>query len=520
MTEPISQHPIPAGYPVMQVPTALDYTSKDYSSFLASMLTYAAIIFPQWNTSSEGDFGKALLECVAYGFDILSYYGDRITQEAYLPTATQRLSLLNIAATLGYLATNGAPSSGYVTFVTENPWPATTVPAGTQVASTASAVVSPLLGGGSQTPIFETQADVIVPANAGTVQVEVLQGETEVFTAIGMSDGTSGQSFSIPQLGVDTTTISIFVQTSTPSQNLGEVDYAEWNGVSWLVDASPSATAYSVSTDENDVTWINFGDNLNGLVPALNMTIWACYRVIIGAAGNLAAGQVSTIVTPISGVSIGFLGDGVTPNSTAMTGGADPESNDSIRANAPVAFQVQNRAVSADDFASLALNVPGVLMSTAVGNHSTSISLYVLGPDYGPAGPGLVESILDYFDPLQLAGVSLSVVAPDVVLVDVGSSGNNMQLVVADNYAQASVVNNVTSALQAFISPPNVHFGQLLNVSDLYEQVTAVAGVLYCIIPVFTREDNVQTGTASIQFRPTEIPSWGSLFMTTTGGIS
>ena len=111
-------------------------------------------------------------------------------------------------------------------------------------------------------------------------------------------------------------------------------------------------------------------------------------------------------------------------------------------------------------------------------------------------------------------------VAPDVVLVDVGSSGNNMQLVVANNYAQAAVVNNVTSVLQAFLSPPNAHFGQLLNVSDLYEQVTAVAGVLYCIIPVFTREDTLQTGTASIQFRPTEVPSWGTLYMTTTGGIT
>jgi predicted phage baseplate assembly protein len=290
--------------------------------------------------------------------------------------------------------------------------------------------------------------------------------------------------------------------------------------VAFLVDAPGSATAYSVTTDENDVTWINFGDNINGLVPAVNMTIWASYRVIIGAAGNLAAGQVSSIVTPISGVSIGYLADGVTPNSTAMTGGADPESNDSIRANAPTAFQVQDRAVSADDFASLALNVPGVLMSTAIGNHSTSVSLYVLGPNYGPPGPDLVDNILDYFESRQLAGVSLSVVAPDVVLVDVGSSGNNVTLVVADNFAQATVINNVTAALQAFLSPPNVSFGQLLNVSDLYEQVTAVAGVLYCIIPVFTREDTPQTGTASIQFRPTEVPSWGVLYMTTTGGIT
>ncbi len=84
---------IPANYPVMQVPTSTDFTSKDYSAFVQSMLGYAAQIFPQWNTTSEGDIGVAILEVVAYVCDIVSYYGDRIVQEAYLPTASQRVSL-------------------------------------------------------------------------------------------------------------------------------------------------------------------------------------------------------------------------------------------------------------------------------------------------------------------------------------------------------------------------------------------------------------------------------------------
>src|SRR4029077_20592347 len=130
-----TQNPIPAQYPFLQVPTSIDYTSKDWVGLTASMLDYAGTAFPDWNTSSEGDFGVVLLELFAYMGDIISYYGDRITQEAYLPTATQRLSLLNIAATLGYIPSNGTPATGYVTFATDQAGPPVTVPALTQVAT-------------------------------------------------------------------------------------------------------------------------------------------------------------------------------------------------------------------------------------------------------------------------------------------------------------------------------------------------------------------------------------------------
>ena len=119
----------PNYYTALQPPTSIDYTSKDWLGFVSSMLNYAQIVFPQWDTSSEGDFGVMLVELFAYMGDILSFYGDRLTQEAYLPTATQRLSLLNIAQLLGYTPTNGSPATGTVTFLTAATGPAVTIPA-------------------------------------------------------------------------------------------------------------------------------------------------------------------------------------------------------------------------------------------------------------------------------------------------------------------------------------------------------------------------------------------------------
>lgn len=503
---------VPTYYPVLQPPTSIDYTSKDWTGFVTSMLNYAAVIMPEWDSSSEGDLGVMLVELLAYVCDILSFYGDRLTQEAYLPTATQRLSILNIAQLLGYTPTNGAAASGTVTFQTDSGGPAVTVPIGTQVSTSFDTDAD-------QPIIYETTNAVTIAANGGTATANVSQGITSTQVNIGTSNGTSGQSFQIPVPNVVPGSVKVYVQT----QNNG---LAQWNDIQFLVDAGPDDLVYSLTVDQNQITSVNFGDNINGVIPGNNLNIYATYTIGVGAAGNQPAGQVGTIVSTITGITIPTQSSTSTLfQSSAMAGGADPETNDQIRANAPQAYATQQRAVSTTDFAALALNVPGVLMSSAVANHSTSVTLFILGPNYLAPSATLQQNVLNYFNGTNdkviktLAGVTLTMGAPDLVLTDVGTVSNNIQLQVLPNFNQGVVVQNVTTALQAALSPPNTTFGMLLNISYLYAAVTAVAGVAYAIIPVMTREDLTQTGVTPIQYRPSEIPVFGNIYITAQGGI-
>lgn len=496
--------PLPEDIQVLAVPTSIDYTSKDYQAFVQAMLAYAGQIMPDWNTTSEGDFGVAMVELLAYGLDILSYYGDRITQEAYLPTATQRLSLLNIAQLLGYVPSNGIAATGTVTFQTPSNGPQVVIPAGTQVATGFnSSADGPI--------IYQTTAQVTCPDDGGTVTANVSQGVTYSMVTLGTSDGTPGQTFQIPQTGVLDGSVSVFVETATGS--------TEWQPVAFLVDAGNEDTVFSTWVDENGVTNVNFGDGVNGLIPAIGLTIYATYTVIVGSLGNVAAGQVGVVVSDLPGIVIPYLGDGVTFNSSAMTGGADAETNDEIRANAPAQFRTAQRAVSPQDYADLALAVPGVLLASAVMNHSTSVTLYVLGPGYAAPNSTLQTNILNYFVGKTIGGVSLSISSPAQILVDVGTSGNHCTLFVKPNYSQATVLANVQSAITAALSPPNMAIGQLLTVSQIYDAALAVDGVAYIIIPVFTREDTTQTGITNIQFRASEIPGPGTLYVDVTGGF-
>lgn len=496
----------PSIAPALSPPASVDFTSKDWTAFVQSMLQYASVIMPDWNTSSEGDFGVALLEMFAYPLDILSYYGDRIGQEAYLPTATQRLSLLNIAQLLGYTVSNGTAATGTVTFQTSNPGSAVTIPALTQVATSyQSSTDSPI--------IYQTNETATCPGNGGTVTVAVTQGITSTQVPIGTSTGLPGQVFSLPQTGVIDGSVTVYVQTDTAVPQ-------QWSYIQYLADAGPSDQVFTTYLDANGLTWVEFGDNLNGLIPGQGLVIYATYTVGAGSAGNVAAGVVGEMVNPIDGVSVQLESDGQTFTSSAMTGGADPESNDSIRANAPAIFSTQLRAVSPADFESMVLNVPGVTVASAVAQHSTSVSIYALGADYQPVSSGLQSDIENYFAGRTLAGVSVTVAQPTLVPIDVGSSSTPYQVQVQPNYVQAQVVAAVQTALTSLFQPPNVSFGQLITPGQVYATIMAVAGVAWCVIPVITREDITQTGTTPIQLRGYEIATPGNYSnVTASGGI-
>jgi uncharacterized phage protein gp47/JayE len=490
--------------PALQVPSNIDYTSKDFVSFMQSMMSYAGQVMPQWNTSSEGDMGVALLEMTAYCMDILSYYGDRISQESYLPTATQRLSLLNIAQLLGYTVSNGTPATGTVTFQTANPNPAVLIAAGTQVATNFNTSLdSPV--------IYETDATITCPGNGGTVTVGVSQGVTYSYTPVGTSTGLPAQEFSLPQTGIIDGTVEVFVQTAVNPQ--------QWTYVQYLADSGPSATVFTTFLDASGLTWIEFGDNENGIIPSQGLTIYATYRVGAGSAGNVAAGIVGEIVNPIDGLSIPLAADGVTFDSSEMSGGADPETNDQIRANAPQVFATQQRAISPSDFQAMAQNVQGVTVATAVAAHSTAVTIYALGPDYLPAEAGLQADILAYFAGRTMAGVTVVVSQPALVAIDVGSPASPVQLQVRAGYLQASVVQNVQTALTALFQPPNVSFGQLLTVGQVYQTIMDTDGVDWVVVPVFARSDVTQTGTANIQLRGSEVASPGTFTIQPSGGF-
>lgn len=500
MTNPFAVAPVTTG---LTVPSSVDYTSKDFLGFMSTLQTFAATAMPGWTIgASEGDIGLAILESFAYEGDILSYYGDRISQEAYLPTATQRQSLLNIAALLGYTVSNGTPAKGSVTFQTFAGSPATTVPAGTQLMSGFNAVTD-------NTVIYEVdagQASYVVPANAGTpLTLTVTQGETITNFTVGTSSGLAGQVFSLPQQGVIDGTVQVFVTQVGGSA-------VQWSYVQFLGDFGPGDSVFTTFLDSNGLTWIQFGDNIDGAIPVAGATITATYRVGAGSAGNVSAGSVGTFLTPIPGVATQLVAN--VYQSTAMTGGTDPETNDQIRANAPAAFTTIQRAVSLADFQAIAQNVPGITAAAAVALHSTSITLYLMGNNNLPASSLQQATVINSFVGKTLAGVTVTTAQPTLVAIDVTAT-----IQVLPSFSNAQVLASVESSLNTMLSNPNTSFGQLITVGGVYGTILNVDGVAWAVVSIISREDATQANTTPIQLRAFEIAVPGNYTLTVSGGI-
>src|SRR5882724_5694202 len=132
----------------------VDYTSKDWSTFRDDMENAISTRLPEWTGRSLNDFGIVLIELFAYVGDILSFYGDRIANEAFLPTAVLRSSVLNIAKMLDYRPAGNMAAKTTLQFTVKSGQGAVTIPALTQVSTTPVAGLAPV--------VFETDIALVV----------------------------------------------------------------------------------------------------------------------------------------------------------------------------------------------------------------------------------------------------------------------------------------------------------------------------------------------------------------------
>jgi uncharacterized phage protein gp47/JayE len=501
----------------------IDYTSRDYVGYRTSLLNYASQVMPSWTSRSPADFGVVMVELFSYLGDIISFYQDRIQDESFLATATLRSSVMAIAQQLGYVPYTAQPATGAVAF---SPTPTLTsplvVPAGTQVIS----AFQPAL----DAPVFyETQSDVTVPAYTTpvpAVAVQVTEGRTQgsrpvtlypatqlapAVTAkvedLGTSNGRPAQAFPLAKTPALLSTVRVILDDGTGG--------TEWTPANDFLLSLPTDQIFTVYTDDNGTTWVTFGDGTNGAIPPNGMKVTANYRVGGGTYGNLPANSVVDLAAAIPGVQIAAAG-----GSSAMTGGADPESLDQIRANAPRAFRVQGRAVALSDYADLALNVQGVADAKAVGTSNTAVSIYVIGPNNTALSQYQRDAIAAYVQPLSLAGVTVTVFNGTLVPITIGTNGAPLQIGVLPRYRRQNVILAVTQAVQALFAPGLVSFGSRVSLSHLYETIQSTPGVDWATVNIMARGDlPLSTGLADILCRDWEIPVAGSINVSAIGGV-
>jgi predicted phage baseplate assembly protein len=121
--------------------------------------------FANWHEGIAGDYQTMLVELWAYLADVLTFYQERIANEAFLGTASLRDSLLRLVELIDYRPSPGAAASGWAAFtVAVNQ--SLTVPAGLRIASRPQP--------GQQPVLFETAAPIAATAAGNSIGLSLL----------------------------------------------------------------------------------------------------------------------------------------------------------------------------------------------------------------------------------------------------------------------------------------------------------------------------------------------------------
>lgn len=89
----------------------IKYLGRDFDSLKKGLIDFAKVYYPNtYNDFNEASPGMMFIEMAAYVGDVLNYYIDSQLKESMILSATERNSVLNIAAAMGYKPKLSVPS--------------------------------------------------------------------------------------------------------------------------------------------------------------------------------------------------------------------------------------------------------------------------------------------------------------------------------------------------------------------------------------------------------------------------
>ena len=460
----------------------LDYTCRDFTAIRAQLVGLAKGLMPEWQTAGEAsDFGTLLLELFSYMGDVMHYYIDRTASEAFLGTALRRQSVLYIADMLGYRPIGQQAASVGLQFKRlaspdpAAPDPAVTLPVGTRIYNGTD--------NADDLVVFELNQEVtllpgqtlpdptIVPVQ---LPIFATEGITVKDSLLGISKGAPNGEFRIIDKGVVFNTVSI--RSSEGGQTL------LWAFVTDLSLARPTQAAFTTFLDDQDYTHVVFGDNAAGRIPPVNAELYVTYRFGRGAMANdLGPGAIDTIASSTApGVD---LWDITVTNLASPLGGTDPETVDAMRQSIPrAAARIKSRAVTLNDYADLAMQVPGVAKSVSHGTVYTAVHVRI-APQEGQADSSYMQRLIndvEYYMKDKVI-VGSTVYAEPVDVNELWMNTYIRVLVhVTEGFNRSSVHQQVESVIRQALHFNAVDFGTSVTIGKVYRAALAVQGVEWC----------------------------------------
>jgi hypothetical protein len=427
----------------------LDYTQRDPDQIL-NTLKNALVAFTNgaWTDFTENDLGYAFLKAAVALYDMNAFFCDQQVAETMLSLAMMRESVIRRAKELGYVPGQASPAT--VSVLLSFP----SFDTGFTIPVNSSWVINSLT--------FQNLDPIVIAPNTTSTQVLLTQG-----SPYNSSTTASGVPWAKLVMPVNAANIQVSVNNTV------------WTAVDTFIEV-PQANSYKVYEDVGGQT-VEFGVPLNGLnTPQAGDTILVTAILTGGASGNIfVSGQnvrPQSVIRDSGGSTVTGAFTGTTL--TSALGGADVESTESIRENAPAYYGTQDRAVSEQDVAAIVRAIPGIKSASAIGGQKLGQYGYTFVTVYGQSPYELTGDLQtevgNVLDQKGMSGMTYVVSGPIVVeaqqTIDIGVS----DAVFGD---PSLGINSATGVVSSFFS--QLAIAQNLRESKESAAIEAIDGIEY-----------------------------------------
>lgn len=390
----------------------IQMTELDFNQIKQGLKTYLQSQDTLRDYNYEGSALSTLLDVLAYNTQYNAYYLNQVANEMFLDTAQQRSSVVSHAKLLNYTPKSAIAPSATINLRMNNVTNSSlTLPAYTTFLSESIEGINYKF----VTVDSKTVETDLIAETATFNNLELKQGNPVNYTfTINTSDNPK-HMFTLPDTNIDTSTLKVTVQKSF-SNNYTEVYTESSNKL--LLDGT--SQVFFIQEGLTGNYEIYFGDGILGKRLSDGNIVIVNYLVTNGTA---AAGANSFVLMD----SVGGFSSATITNLSEATAGADKETIDSIKYQAPKAFAAQNRAVTKDDYITIIqqnkLGIPFDAVSVWGGQENETPAFGQVFIALKPAGSYVLTDtqkqriIRDVIKPICVLTVTPTIVDPDYTYI-------------------------------------------------------------------------------------------------------
>ena len=278
----------------------------------------------------EGSGLNILLDTLAYNTHYMAFNANMVANEMFLDSSSLRSSAVSHAKALGYEVTSSRAPTATLNINLSTTAASKTMPAGTAFSTTVD-------GSSYQ---FVTVSDITSTNTGNNIHfdsVTVYEG-TYVITKYLVDSSDVDQRFILTDPRSDTTTLTVKVQNSTTDTTT--TTYTKATDITQL---SETSTVYFLQEVETGRYEVYFGDGIVSQAVSDGNIVQLQYVVTNKTESNGASSFSSpTVIDGVTDITVTTV--------ASASGGAEPESIQSIKLNAPLDYAAQGRAVTTKDY--------------------------------------------------------------------------------------------------------------------------------------------------------------------------